>query len=220
MKSFTIPVNRTARFYTLGPVTKEAEEVWFVLHGYGQLASYFIRHFEPLNNGRRLIVAPEALSRFYVSRNPERIGATWMTAEHREHEIEDYLSYLNQMAGHVLDAVERRRLPMTVLGFSQGATTASRWVTLGRLPATRLIMWAGSVGHDLDLAEHRETLSRLDVTYVVGDSDQYATPDAVALERKRLEEHDIPYAHIPFEGDHRMDSEVLLSLGSQHRSRL
>ena len=43
-------------------------EVWFVLHGFGQLSPYFIRHFGVLADGTRLIVAPEALNRFYLER--------------------------------------------------------------------------------------------------------------------------------------------------------
>ena len=214
MKSYSIPVNRTARFYTLGPASPEAEEVWFVLHGYGQLASYFIRHFEAIDNGKRLIVAPEALSRFYVERNPDRVGATWMTREERESEIADYLAYLNQLAGHILDVVESRRIPMTVLGFSQGGATASRWVTLGRLPASRLILWAGPIAHDIDLEEYGTTLSGMDLTFVVGDGDPYVPLERIEVEKKRIEAHEISYSFIPFEGGHKIEREVLQTLGT------
>ncbi len=212
MKKHTIPINRTARFYTLGPTGPEAEEIWFVLHGYGQLANYFIRNFECLDNGKRLIVAPEALSRFYVGRNPSRVGATWMTQVEREQEIQDYIAYLNQVAFLILDVVESRRKPMTVLGFSQGATTASRWVTMGRLPAQHLIMWAGQIAHDLDLDEYGPVLSALNPFFVIGDNDEYVTPEGLQKEKERLESHDIAYRHIPFEGEHRLDRTILEEL--------
>ncbi len=212
MKKHTIPVNKPARFYTLGEAGPDVEEIWFVLHGYGQLASFFIRHFEVLNDGKRLIVAPEALSRFYLGRDPERIGATWMTRVDREHEIQDYLAYLNQVSAHILDLVESRKKPVTVFGFSQGATTASRWVTLGKLPAARLILWAGPIAHDLDLNIHGPTLSALEPCFVVGDKDHFITPESLQKEQSRLTAHNISYRYVPFEGEHKIYAEVLTQL--------
>jgi len=70
-----ITVSRSARYFTLG---RPDREVWFVLHGYGQLAARFLRHFEPLDDGTRLMVAPEALSRFYLgeARAERGVGAS------------------------------------------------------------------------------------------------------------------------------------------------
>ena len=61
MKEHHLPVQRTARFFTLGEITDELREVWFVCHGYGQLARYFLRNFDPIADKSRLIIAPEAL---------------------------------------------------------------------------------------------------------------------------------------------------------------
>src|SRR5207302_5058394 len=86
MREHSIKVRRSARYYTLGPDDERTvRDVWFVLHGYGQLAAQFIGIFEAVNDGTRLIVAPEALNRFYVAGvetapAAERgVGATWMT---------------------------------------------------------------------------------------------------------------------------------------------
>ena len=93
MQEHRITVSRAARYFTLGRLERE---VWFVLHGYGQLAGRFLRHFDPIDDGSRLVVAPEGLSRFYVSENSaERVGATWMTKEDRLAEIDDYVRYLD-----------------------------------------------------------------------------------------------------------------------------
>ncbi len=62
-----LPVTRTARYHTLGPESGAPKQLWIVCHGYGQLAARFLRHFEIINDGTRLIVAPEALSRFYLT---------------------------------------------------------------------------------------------------------------------------------------------------------
>ena len=65
MEKHHLKVSRTARYFTLGELNEQTKNVWFVCHGYGQLAEYFIRNFEAINDGENLIVAPEALSRFY-----------------------------------------------------------------------------------------------------------------------------------------------------------
>ena len=61
-----LPVTRTARFYTLGPPSGAPKQLWIACHGYGQLAARFISHFAVIDDGSRVIAAPEALSRFYL----------------------------------------------------------------------------------------------------------------------------------------------------------
>src|SRR5689334_8649251 len=92
----TIVVPRTARYSTLGPMHGFPRELWFVCHGFGQLAGRFIRNFAPIDDGTRLIVAPEAHNRYYLdsiqerrSQQSPRVGATWMTREFRDAEIAD-----------------------------------------------------------------------------------------------------------------------------------
>ena len=61
-------VQRTARFYSFGP-WKSVSQMWPVLHGHSQLARSLLHDVAPLDNGHRLVVAPEALSRFYLETN-------------------------------------------------------------------------------------------------------------------------------------------------------
>ena len=206
-----VPVTRTARFSSLGERTADIKEVWFVLHGYGQLAGDFITEFEPIQDSSRFIVAPEALSRFYVGRKPSQVGASWMTRECRDQEINDYLAYLNQVALFVYDMLDRR-VPSTVLGFSQGATTASRWVTLGRFPAKRLILWGGDIAQDLNLSEYGPVLNQLSPTFIVGDKDRYLNEERVQKEESRLKEHEISYELISFNGGHEIEPNVLRTI--------
>lgn len=139
-----LQVPRTARYCQLGELAT-ARQLWLVCHGYGQLAPYFIRHFRAAaaQVPGTVVVAPEGLSRFYLQGNGGRVGATWMTSEDRLTEIEDF--------SHYLDALLRQLLPacppdvqVTVLGFSQGATTASRWLLRGSFTPAHLILWAGT----------------------------------------------------------------------------
>ena len=206
-----IPVTRTARFASLGDKSADIDELWFVLHGYGQLASHFISKFEAIHAQNRFIVAPEALSRFYTRRAPNNVGASWMTSEAREHEIGDYLGYLNQVALFVYDMLGKRP-KTTVLGFSQGATTASRWVTLGRLPVHRLILWGGDIAQDLNLEEFGPLLSQINPIFVVGNNDTYLTKERVAQEETRMRTHTISYELITFDGGHVIDPDVLRTI--------
>ncbi len=212
IKKHAVAVQKTARFYTIGEANSNTEELWFVLHGYGQLANYFIRHFGAIDNGKRLIVAPEALSRFYVGGEYKRVGATWMTKVEREDEVEDYLQYLNKVADSITRSFAGPVPPITVLGFSQGATTASRWVTLGELPAKKLILWAGPVAHDLDLDKHAATLNALNPSFVVGDQDYYITPERLAEEQALMQSHNLEFEYIPYAGEHRLNKTVLQSI--------
>ena len=211
-----IQVSRTAYYHSVGPSAREAKEVWFVLHGYGQLASYFVRHFQGIADEHRLIIAPEALSRFYVSRDGNRVGASWMTREAREDEIKDYLAYLNQVYDAMMEERAGDPVRITVLGFSQGGATASRWVTLGGLPACRLILWGGAIAHDLDLKTHGSVFNRLQLTMVVGNEDEFVTPDVLEEQKERLDGAQIRYRLIPFKGGHRLNPDILKKVATPH----
>jgi len=207
----TVRVPRTARIVTRGtPATAAAW--WVVLHGYGQRADDFARQCDPLVGAGRAIVAPEALSRFYVDglESHEKVGASWMTQADREAEIADYVGYLDRAVARLRpdDAVPSIR----VLGFSQGAATASRWALLGDTTVERLVLWGGAPGHDLDLGTHTDRLAAMGLTLVAGTDDPYLTPERRAAVRRRLAAHDVPVTVHTFDGGHRLDDALLARL--------
>jgi predicted esterase len=215
-----ISVTRTARYYTLGGSVHSPGEVWFVCHGYGQLAAYFARHFEPLDDGRRLIVVPEALSRFYFG-DPRRphgadatVGATWMTREDREREIEDHVRYLDALFTHIRGQRGRARARVTVLGFSQGVATVCRWLARGAARADRLVLWGGKLPPDIFPLPPTSPLRSLTVTMVVGASDEYITPAVAAEQEALLRGEKLPYEMCRFDGGHTMDADVLRELAT------
>ncbi|MGH7673057.1 MAG: alpha/beta hydrolase [Gemmatimonadales bacterium] len=217
MQEHHLPVTRSARYFTLGDPGPALREVWVVLHGYGQLAARFLRHFEPLDDGTRLIAAPEGLSRFYLTESPaeRRVGASWMTREDRLAEIDDYLRYLDAVYADVLRPFDRSRVKITALGFSQGTATVCRWAALGFARVDRLIVWGGEVPPDLDLAREPAAgrLPALSLSLVYGDRDELFTPKVIAATEARLREHGIPYALVPFAGGHEIDAATLRRLG-------
>jgi len=210
-----IAVPRTARYYTLGEPGPGNAEVWFALHGYGQLAGRFLNDLAPLDNGSRLIVAPEALSRFYLGGIGGRpaaeraVGAAWMTREDRLAEIDDQIRYLDAVCAEVLTALGHTRPRVCVLGFSQGTAAAVRWLALGTARAERLILWGGELPADLDLSAQRERFARLDLTLVAGTRDEYITAKILDREKRRLGTEGIPFRVVSFEGGHEIDPAVL-----------
>jgi predicted esterase len=217
MLEHRISVARTARYFTLGEGAAPLEQIWVVCHGYGQLAARFLRDFEPLDDGTRLIAAPEGLSRFYLTERPaeRRVGASWMTKEDRLAEIDDYLKYLDAVYADVLRPFDRSRVQVTALGFSQGTATVCRWAALGSARIDRLVVWGGEVPPDLDVAREPAAgrLRALRLSLVYGDRDEFFTPKVIAATEARLREHGIPYTLVPFAGGHDIDAATLRRLG-------
>jgi len=169
-----IETKKTARFFTLGKLGEQTKHVWLVLHGYGQLGEYFIRNFKIINNDENFVVAPEALSRFYLNETTGRIGATWMTKEDRECEIHDYLEYLDNV-------INSLNVPfgckIHVLGFSQGAATASRWTMHTEHPVNTLICWAGFFPPDMQWTSPKYMNHTLSTYLLYGTEDTYVNDD-------------------------------------------
>ncbi|MFT4604899.1 MAG: putative esterase [Rhodothermales bacterium] len=195
----TVEVPRTARYFVRGDA-EGASEVWVLLHGYGQLARDFLDSCQALARPGRLLVAPEGLSRFYVKGFFEAPGASWMTSEARLGEVRDYVRYLDAVMED-LGGPDN----VSILGFSQGAATASRWAALGRVKPTRLICWAGDVAHDIPL----DALASVPVTMVLGEKDKLLTKAHRVEALARLDATDVAYRVERFDGGHRLDDETL-----------
>src|SRR5215211_5778548 len=211
-------VPRTARYYTLGGSSSAPRAIWFVIHGYGQLAGEFIRYFSDIAAEDVLVVAPEAMNRFYlvsVAKTPARdraVGATWMTREDRASEIADYVEYLDALFDDVAREAVQSGAQVNVLGFSQGAATATRWVTHGHATLHRLVLWGGLIPPDSALHGGQAALRNLPLTFVIGDKDHYVDDNLLAAERTRLDAAHVTYDVIRFEGGHNVDRRVFPKL--------
>ena len=219
MQEHHIGVTRSARYFTLGNSSRGVGEVWVACHGYGQLAARFLEKLRVLDDGRRYLVAPEGLSRFYLSESPteRRVGVSWMMREDRLAEIEDYVRYLDAVYAEVFGSLDRARVTVHALGYSQGASTVSRWVAMGKAKIDRLTLWGGEFPPDLDLTldtlVNRLRAARMTLLY--GRSDEYITPKVVSGILERLRQNGIPYEEIPFEGGHELNEAVLRNLGGR-----
>jgi len=200
-------VQRTARYYTLGGASPTLSAIWFLLHGYGQLAGTFIRYFSDLASDDSLLVAPEAMNRFYLASSEKAtgaerpVGASWMTREDRASEIADYVEYLDALYDAVSESAGGAPPAINVIGFSQGGATATRWVTHGRARIDRLILWGSLLPPETDLSPGH-ALRRARLTLVVGNQDQYIDDAAFATAQARLDSARVPYDAIRFDGGH------------------
>lgn len=208
----SLDVLKTAR-YAVSPHDKEkVKEIWFVCHGYGQLAPKFLLHFRSIFQKDRAIIAPEGLHRFYLKGTGGRVGASWMTKEEREKDIQDYVRYLDQLYDQVMREYLGKEVYVRVLGFSQGVATVCRWMANARSRADELILWAGVFPPDLDLFVNKRAFQRMRVRVLVGDKDEYRSDERIAEEQRIFEEHDIPYEFMEFEGKHRIEEAPLKAL--------
>jgi len=211
-----LTVPRSARYYVDGVLDGKVRDVWIACHGYGQLAADFLADLKPLRHGGRVVVAPEALSRFYLEggfHGPDsKVGATWMTREDRAAEISDYVRYLDALHEEVFAAVDRTAARLTVLGFSQGTATVSRWVAGGHVRPDRMILWGGLLPPDLDLDGARPALARLELVLVAGRRDRFVGEEKLAAQVAALDRAGLAARVVRHAGGHRLDADVLADL--------
>lgn len=202
---------RTARVCLSREPDLRVREVWFLLHGYGQLAAEMLAAAAALDAPERLLVCPEALSRFYRRGGRGAVGASWMTSEAREEEIEDQLAYLEALRA----SLARELAPgvrTSLLGFSQGAAAACRWSARAQHAFERVVAWGALVPPDLDLGSWAVRLGATPVDLVAGRADEAVDDGALAREAERLARAGLRCALHRFEGGHELDAATLLAL--------
>jgi predicted esterase len=168
-----------ARYFLMGEPGPHIENIWFVCHGYGQLAYYFLKKFSPIAHEKLLIVAPEGLSMFYLEGFSGRVGATWMTKENRLSDIKNYVHFLDELQKNIIPLCPNAKI--SLLGFSQGSATVSRWIMLGKAKFDRLILWAGLFPDDLPFDLGQEKMGTKPVIFIYGEDDPYITPERLNM---------------------------------------
>lgn len=207
-----IEVRKTARFFTLGKLSKNTKEVWIVLHGYGYHAGYFIERFVPIAGEDMFIIAPEGLSRYYKDGFSGKVGASWMTKEAREEEISDYVNYLNVLAKDIFTKVDRADVKLNILGFSQGSSTMVRWLNDRTVKADHLIVWCGKVPDDFDYENDRDLFDSSKNFLLLGEKDPFLQWALPANYLERYEKNSLNFQTIWFDGEHEIREEELLAL--------
>ena len=204
----------------LGAAVSGVEEVWLACHGYGQLASRFIRRFGDIADGKRLIVAPEALSRFYLSdsagahSSDDKVGASWMTREGRDAEIADQVTYLDLVCKRVFTDLAPSSPRLVAFGFSQGAATVCRWAAAtGRTP-DHLVLWGAGIPGDVLAENKKPVLARMTITIVAGLSDPVIGGGRVEAHARELKAAGLTYRLVTYDGGHEIDPGTLREIAA------
>jgi len=209
-RSNTIDFQFKGRYFTSGKLGDTTKYIWIVFHGYGQLASFFIRKFNDLGN-EHFIIAPEGLSRFYLANTSGRVGASWMTKEDRLTDIENQTTYLNAIYQSIKPRVNKGA-KLVVLGFSQGTATAMRWMVNRDIVPFRLLIWAGTIPPDLNMEDKKLDLSGIDATIIQGDADPYRGTDYMKNMDEWIKKYKMNPHFVGFSGGHEIKSEPLKQL--------
>lgn len=215
MHTLTVPIQKTGFCSVLGEAENPAD-LWFVLHGYGQLSQYFIKHFDAVAGEHTVIAAPEAPSRFYLDGTYGRVGACWMTKHERETDIADLNGYLDTM----FDELCRRHrvgehTRLRFLAFSQGVPVLCRWLARRTEPIHQLILWAGAVPQDMPLPQLQHLLGRAPSYLVYGTQDPYLKQTQFPMLQTLLNEQRLPVQVRTFEGEHTLDADLLKELSER-----
>ena len=202
-----IQVQKTARYFTYGELSERTKRVWFICHGYGQLAKSFLKRFTDLNPQENYIVAPEGLHRFYWEGFSDKVVASWMTKEDREEDIHDYVRYLDQVFETAIPV--RHNFKVLALGFSQGTATISRWFNHSSHEVDVLVLYAGAIAADMDWQFAQSKFKKTQNILVYGDDDKWIKPENVESQRQVLQKENIPFKEINFKGKHEVLPETL-----------
>ena len=208
MEKHKIKVEKTGRYFTHGKREPHIRIVLFVCHGYAQIANKFLKKFEPAFRDDIFMVAPEGLNRFYARESSGNVVASWMTTEEREDDIQDYVNYLDSVYREVMPSFPKK-VKVVVLGFSQGAATASRWITQGRSRIDELVLWCGFFPSDVSLHEIPEHVK---LRVVTATEDRYMSPEQQQEELEAMKKGAPALEHFQFEGKHEINIAALEKL--------
>ncbi|MEQ6121038.1 alpha/beta hydrolase [Reichenbachiella sp. MALMAid0571] len=198
-----------ASYATLNEITSSTKHIWIVCHGYGQLASHFIKRFDVFDQQEHFVLAPQGLSKFYL-KDYTKVGASWMTKEDRETDLENQRSYFDVLLDYVFASIDLNDYEVHLLGFSQGVSTISRLAAYKKIPFTNLILWAGGFPPELTPKDFSFANPQAKLKIVLGDQDalfrmpKFQTEiDKAELALNRSSEF------IRFDGKHEVSREVL-----------
>jgi len=200
-----VSIPASLRFRTV-QYGESSKHLVYVLHGYGQLVEYFCQKFTGLSLNDTLFVFPEGRHRFYLRGTSGRVGASWMTKEWREEDIRLNTLSLDLLHEEILKEHQPERI--TVIGFSQGGATASRWLAHSKISCDHFISWASVYPPDLALEEHTNLAKKN--SFVLGTEDEFFPP---ADQEKLIADYESRGIHtVRFNGNHDIHSETLNSI--------
>ena len=210
IKERSITYNSRNTYSTLNTLTENTKNVWMVFHGIGFLSRYFLKYFDELPASENYIIAPQAPSKYYLNGQYKHVGASWLTKEKTQQEIENVLNYVDEVFASE-NIPEHCRL--MVFGFSQGVSVALRWVAGKSVACNHLVLYAGGVPGELQPEDFAFLPEQASVTVIVGDEDEYLNDARLKQEREKLNTLFKGKAEeLQFEGGHEIKKELINQL--------
>lgn len=188
--------------------TFQEKEIWLVVHGYGQLAEFFIRKFKSYFSPERLFIAPEGTNYNYLEGFQGRVGANWMTKHERETAIENNHRLLDKLIDSLLEKYTEKP-KIKILGFSQGAATATRWASQWKGNIDTFVLWSGGFALDLNLEAANEAFAKTELLLVLGEKDDLINPESIQKQEALILSLGKAVNRMTFDGGHELDTEVL-----------
>lgn len=205
-----IKTEKTGRFYLSRDPDERTKNLFLLIHGYGQLASDFIKEFKIWDNDENLLIAPEGLSKFYAKGEP---GASWMTKEDRENEISDYLNFLDGVMALANDKLPFPPERINFLGFSQGVHTAVRFAIHTYLKIDNLILCSSDFPKDADFVKLKMKVDGgMKMYYVYGTKDKAIRLENFEKSEELLREKEINFEIKVFDGEHKINEDILIRI--------
>ena len=87
-----------------------------------------------------------------------------------------------------------------------------RWLASSELRADQIVLWAGGIPPELDVAEWSSRLHGAPLTLVTGESDEMVAEAQVVAEGERLSAAGVAFTLLRYSGGHRIDPDALLRL--------
>ncbi len=200
----------TNSYSTLNKYTSKTKNVWVVFHGIGYLSRFFLKYFKDFDPEENYIIAPQAQAKYYLNNEYRHIGASWLTKENTEAEIENVLNYLEK----VYEAENLKDAPnLIIFGYSQGVSVATRWVARNKTECSHLILHSGGLPKELE-PEDFKFLTGAQFTMIYGTQDEYLNSERLKIENVRAKElFGEQLEIISFDGGHEVNTELILKFG-------
>ena len=162
----------TNSYTTVNSYSEKTKNIWLVFHGLGYLSRFFAKYFSELTAEENFIIIPQAPSKYYLGNTFKHVGASWLTKENTKEETANVLAYV--------DAVVEAEIPenpakLIILGYSQGVSIATRWMSSRNIICDHLVLHSGGIPVELEPSHFDYLPKTTEVTYLYGNKDQYIT---------------------------------------------
>ncbi|RZS93687.1 alpha/beta hydrolase [Aquimarina brevivitae] len=183
IKEHLVSYQSTNSYSTLHKLSATTENVWIVFHGIGYLSRYFIRLFNHLDSDKNYIIAPQAPSKYYKGEDYRKVGSSWLTKENTAIDKQNVLAYVDAIIEHENIPEDKN---LIVLGYSQGVSIASRWVTSRKTKCDSLLFVSGGFPKELGKEDVAFLENQTRIIHILGEKDPYFNIEKIDQEKDRL----------------------------------